>query len=49
MIDVTNGTHSVVGVGVGAPRFEMTSIAKKKGRGFVRVIVVDPEGPKKLV
>jgi hypothetical protein len=46
---MTNGTQRVVGVGVGAPRFETTSIAKKEGRGFVRVIVVDPKGPKKLV
>jgi hypothetical protein len=49
VIDVTNGAHSVVGVVVGAARFGMTSIAKKDGRGLVRVMVVDPEGPRKLV
>jgi hypothetical protein len=49
VIDVTNGTHRVDGVGVGAPMFGTTVIAKMLGSGFVRVIVVDPEGPKKLV
>jgi hypothetical protein len=47
VIVARNGRHNVLRVGAPTPWIAVT--AKYDGRGLVRVRVIDPEGPAKLV